>query len=364
MKYLFFDLESIHNKYEMPFSFGYVLTDADFNILKQDNLVFNPELLREEWSWRVIRTVVTINPYELSKCNKNFLSYYSKIKTLMSDENVLCVGFAINNDIKYLLSPCLRYDQDCINFNYIDLQQIILKITKKSTGLHKAYMQFCGDLPNGAHNSKDDALMTMKILKAFLKEHKISLPELLKNNPDLIGKVENFCFGYGEDLINIRAQKEQPKLQERKIKKGQEDWLLKGSKNNVIFLRFLENVQQNQQHNNILKDKKISISLNFELYNFKNMIKLVQSIADSGGKYVKKATEADIFVKGYDTYDDEGNLRCCTKLQYVKEANKNGANIEILEFDKFLNILNLDLENLNAMPEIVVTYLEDQKYAK
>ena len=73
-----------------------------------------------------------------------------------------------------------------------------------------------------------------------------------------------------------------------------------------MFIRYLENVRINDNENCVFSNKKISISLNYEMYNFRNMIKLIKLIADNGGEYIKKASLADYFVP-FETNDNDGN---------------------------------------------------------
>ena len=63
--------------------------------------------------------------------------------------------------------------------------------------------------------------------------------------------------------------------------------------------------------------------------------------------------------------DDEGNPRSCSRYKYVLESiEKEGKNIQIIEFDEFLSLLGLTKEELNSMPTIDVDYLMDDKYKK
>lgn len=100
--------------------------------------------------------------------------------------------------------------------------------------------------------------------------------------------------------------------------------------------------------------------MNYELYHFRNMLKIVQMICDCGGEYVKKASIADIFV----SYEDVESGRTCTKQKFVEEAIANGAKIQMMSFEEFLKQLNLTEEELNALPDEDVDYLLDEKYKK
>ena len=53
MNYLFFDVESIDLKHETICSFGYILTDENFNMIENDDLLINPNLKKnqfDKWS--------------------------------------------------------------------------------------------------------------------------------------------------------------------------------------------------------------------------------------------------------------------------------------------------------------------------
>ena len=121
MKYLFFDSESIHIKHEYSYTFGYVLTDENFNVLRKEDIVFNPNLKKEEYDGHVVRTMMEPS-YSLKDINKKemFPKFYTKIKRLIMEPNTLCIGFQMDEDVKHLLNNCLRHKLKPINFKYID----------------------------------------------------------------------------------------------------------------------------------------------------------------------------------------------------------------------------------------------------
>ena len=133
-------------------------------------------------------------------------------------------------------------------------------------------------------------------------------------------------------------------------------------KNNLLFLRFMENVKPKTTREQTLLGKKISISLNYEAYNFTNMMRIVQLICDCGGEYVKKASTADIFVK-YHLLED-GEERRCSKYEFVQEEIKNGKDIRVMEFDDFLKMIGITEKGLNELPIEDYEYLMDEKYKR
>ena len=84
MKFLFFDLEYATSKGGniKICEFGFVVTDENFKIKERDNFIINPNILREEWDWRVVRTILTrrVSEYENSP---KFDEYYDDIVELI-----------------------------------------------------------------------------------------------------------------------------------------------------------------------------------------------------------------------------------------------------------------------------------------
>ena len=372
MKYVFYDAESIDKEHKCSFTFGYLVTDENFNILvPKEDIVFNVDIPKENWDWRAIRNVLKGSYNEkdfMSK--KTFPQVYGKIKRLLEGDDILCVGFEANEDVKYLLGNCNKYELEPINFKYIDLRDVIRFLTgKKSSSLILEYIKYLHKPYFGIHKSCNDAEMTMLILKEILKLYKKTLSKILDENTGFIGVSDGFIYGFDGNKYDIKNPRESKyeKVGERKLKKnkpGQEDWILRGSLNNILFLRFLDYAEKTENLEQKLKDKKISISLNYEMYNFQNMLKIIQRIKNLGGEYVKKGSLADIFVKqDAPVKDENGELIPCSKYNYVLETiEKEGKKIEILEFDEFLKLIDLTKEQLENMPNIDVEYLKDEKY--
>jgi hypothetical protein len=148
----------------------------------------------------------------------------------------------------------------------------------------------------------------------------------------------------------------------RPLKEGQEDFILKGSKNYIMFLRHLDFVSPKSNCRQNLKDQKVSISINFELYNFKQMMLIIQRICDHGGEYVRKASTATIFVK--EPNNESSEERECTKFNYVQEQISNGVQIEVIEFGELMNRLDINNEDLAMAQDVDYEYLLDDKYSK
>ena len=374
MKYLFYDSESVDIKHRYSFTFGYVVTDDKFNIITPcKDIIFNPDIPQKEWDWWAYRKLLK-DSYPVSQIlsAKPFSHYYKAIKKLFSDEEILCIGFEINEDVKYLLSNCDRYGLDPISFKYIDLRVLINRLAERVPGsLAREYVQYMQKPSRGAHISSVDAEMTMSVLRVLLKEHKIDLLDYVNKNQSLLGSVDGFKYGFEDNIFDIKNPRE-PSHQNiggtryKKAKEGREDFIDKWSINKLLFSRFLDYVEPNCTGSQLLKDKNISISLNYESLHFQNMLKLVQLITNEGGTYVKNVSLADVFVKEDTVYlGKDGNPKSCSRYKYVMETiEREGKDIKIIEFDEFLAILGITVEKLNAMPNIDVEYLKDDKYKK
>ena len=68
MKYLFLDLEMANSKNGGKIcEFGYVLTNEKFEILKEENLIINPNIERKSWDY-----------YALNEILKKTAAYYER----------------------------------------------------------------------------------------------------------------------------------------------------------------------------------------------------------------------------------------------------------------------------------------------
>ena len=58
-KYVFYDSESIDIKHKYSFTFGYVVTDENFNvIMPREDIVFNPDIPKQDWDWWAYRKLL------------------------------------------------------------------------------------------------------------------------------------------------------------------------------------------------------------------------------------------------------------------------------------------------------------------
>lgn len=369
MKYLFFDIECANRDStgrNQIYSFGYLLADENMHILEREkDILINPNV--KQWDRHVVKEILAYPKLEVEK-RPRFNKVYTKIKNLLESSETIVCGFSVKDDVGYLLDECERYECEPFQFEFYDVQRLVAQLgAGKQCSLGASYMEWCGRLADGAHRSDIDARHTYEIAKAVCDKTNKKLIDLFQASERSMGKTDGFRFGYnGQDLLTRDERREQRVFRDKEknggriLKTEYQDFILKGSRNDLLFLRLLDYVQPKNKRARIFEGKKISISLNYELYHFRNMLKIVQMICDCGGEYVKKASIADIFV----SYEDVENGRTCTKQKFVEEAIANGAKIQMMSFEEFLKQLNLTEEELNALPDEDVDYLLDEKYKK
>lgn len=193
--YIWFDIECANcfDGVGKMCSFGYVVTDEEFNILDEDDVVMNPET---EFDWFLFdpkKGCQLAYSKDYFRAQHNFESYYSGIKKLLEASDRKVIGFGVSNDIGFLQSACERYDFPSINYSAYDLFNILnLKYEEK----HKLE-EWCEvmkiDISNLVpHKSSDDAKMTMLLTKAICDSAGIGIEQLLDENKGCKISVEKY----------------------------------------------------------------------------------------------------------------------------------------------------------------------------
>lgn len=214
MKYVFFDVECANclNGEGKICSFGYVVTDEDFNVLKKKDILINPNA---KFLLGNVRTGEGIKlAYPLFKFQKApiFPHFYHEIKELLEDKEHLCFGFAVHQDIAYLTYSCKRYSLPPIDFDFFDIQKLEQRLyqRKNPCGLDHLIEQF--SLPTYTyHRSDDDALMSMEVLASLLKENNLKVSDITSLYADCFNNTKRFLKVADENKIKKDKKKEMVK---------------------------------------------------------------------------------------------------------------------------------------------------------
>ena len=194
MKYLFYDTECSNcfgNNGKLC-EFGYVITNEKFEVLEKKGIIMSPGTEN-----KFDKTIYKRDPdfdwafnYEYYFEKPEFPVFYKKIKELLIDKETMVFGYAVENDIRYLFNTCDRYNLSCFDFCAYDIQTIcrdVLTNYHAKYHLTEVFQYLYGTLEFDkmqSHYSRDDAIMTMRIIEKICKLNNCSLEKLLEKTPD------------------------------------------------------------------------------------------------------------------------------------------------------------------------------------
>ena len=195
MKYLFFDIECANcfdGKGKIC-EFGYVITDEKFTVLSADSIKINPRSKFDKKGF-AIRGIELEESYEYYKTQPDFKHFYNRIKTLLCQQHQVVVGHGVDNDARYLLDECNRYNLQPINFEFYDTCELVKLIYKRENNLRlkNLYEEFCAkEEVAQKHRGLDDAYMTMSLAKFYSQDLKMPFHQVITNYSLSVG--ESFC---------------------------------------------------------------------------------------------------------------------------------------------------------------------------
>lgn len=211
--FLFFDCECANcfDGIGKICSLGYVLTDDEFNILEQEDLVMNPET---EFDWYLFspkNSCQLAYSKDYFRAKPPFSAYYKRIKKLFTNGNTYVGGFAVANDVGFLNSACERYYEEYIQYRAFDVCHLAEKVYGQKKKLFE-WVQFleCDSSDLSKHKSVDDAVATMLVFKKICEKLEKAPEEVLKENKDF--------FVTTEEVAEIAQERQYKKEMMAKIK--------------------------------------------------------------------------------------------------------------------------------------------------
>ena len=208
LKLLFFDMEFANGKIPgSVFSFGYVVTDEEFNILSGPcDICINPDC---EWNSYVADKILAY-PMETITGSPLFPACYEEICALFADADI-AVGFSVGNDVSALKKACERYKLSPIPYFWFDMEKVCKRANKNrgAHGLAGCVTAWCGQAPENQHRSDGDALATMHLMRAICRDAHIDAEMLITAYPE--------CAG---DTIALQNQQKKPRNVHRGGKNG------------------------------------------------------------------------------------------------------------------------------------------------
>ncbi len=191
--YIFFDIESSNciGGDGHICSFGYVICDQSFNVLGKEDIVMNPRAEFEPILFDPKSKCCLAYPKEYFLSQPDFSFYYDRIKKLLTEKNRKVLGFAVENDIDFLVCACNHFNLAQFDFMAYDSRIIADRLNNDHNGL-SAWLKFYNIDTDSftAHKSSDDAEMTMLLVQKMCQAKKMSLKEFLAFNFNALRSVE------------------------------------------------------------------------------------------------------------------------------------------------------------------------------
>lgn len=312
MQYVFFDIECacVYKNVAKICVFGYVVADENFNILKKEDILINPNgkfHLTDRGGDGIVL------PYDYGDFKKypDFKRFYPKIRDLLQGEDKLVFGHAAINDVKYLNLETKRYKLPSFSFNFADTQVLYMAMTEtfdRQAGLESLTQIF--EIDYTPHCAADDAYATMRIAQEMCVRDACTLPELLEKYSVRFGKIENYQFA------NCSSRRRSEYIDERNRLKRER------GERRAKFNDFVYGYRVRPQSAE-LRGKRFSFSrcIEEDLALAKGLVK---EIVRRGGKYSLKLSGCNVFV------ESEGD-----------DSVRRGAAHKLYEEGKIREILSL-----------------------
>lgn len=347
MNYCFFDIEcaNCYGGKGKICSFGYVITDDQFNILEKKDIVINP------------RSSFNLGPdlklaYTKAEFRQAapFPDYYDEIGALLEYPEYVILGYSIENDCNFLRSDCKRYNLPCFEFPFYDVQCMIMQMfdLQNMPSLQKALEFFGMHEDQEIHKSDDDAYMTMLAMKGACIHLGITPSELLERFNIAKGTLKDYEIqsNYKEERERQRALRDAER--QKAIADANRNRIRYNSPNFHAFQRHLKRLSV-MPGDGELDGERVCLSSGYEKNNYRQMLKITELITANGGKYVQKASQCSLFV-ACEEMDGMGNVMPDKRRSFVENAIEEGSPVRVIMLPELLTMLGTTEEELNALP--------------
>lgn len=285
MEFVFFDIECacVYKNVAKICVFGYVIADEQFNILKKEDILINPNG-KFHLTDRGGEGIVLPYDYEDFKNYPDFKHFYPQIKEILEGEDKLVFGHAAINDIRYLNLETKRYKLPSFEFSFGDTQIFYMAMTEtydRQAGLENLTHVF--EIDYTPHCAADDAYATMRIAQEMCKKENKTLPELMRGYGIEFGKISDYQFS------NCISRRRNAYIQEKSREKA-ERGERRSKFNNFVYGYRVHPLSDE------LRGKKFSFSRSIE-EDVAEAKKLVKEIVKRGGRYSLKLSNCTVFVE-------------------------------------------------------------------
>lgn len=301
MEYVFFDIECacVYKNVAKICVFGYCVADENFNIIKKEDILINPNG-KFHLTDRGGDGIVLPYDYEDFKKYPDFKKFYPRIRELLEGEDKTVFGHAAINDVKYLNLETKRYRLPSFRFRFADTQVLYMAMTEtfdRQAGLESLTQIF--EIDYTPHCAADDAYATMRIAQEMCEKENCTLPELLEKYGIRFGRIENYQFSNCSSRRRSDYLKEKSRL---KRERGE-----KRAKFNDFVYGYRVRPQSDE-----FRGRRFSFSRSIE-EELPLAKRLVKEIVRRGGKYSLKLSGCNTFVE--EEGDESVRSEAAHKLQ-------------------------------------------------
>ncbi len=334
MRYLAFDIECCDGAHICEF--GYVITDEDFNVKEQKDIIINPEhkfRLTGRPGGRDIYLSFTEEQYYSSPL---FTEYYEEIKNLLERKDQVVIGHSVSSDAGFLKTACKKYNLPPINFSFFDSQKAYGEYAniKNSISLEKAESLLELPKPEHLHKSDEDALLTLQLVQAMCNRLEVTLPQLMELCPAACGSSENYMIRYKGNSLEemLETVDKNPSA-------------LSNGKKERCIAKFAKSVRpQGEIIKSKLNGKNYCFGRRFEMNNVKLALLLIQLMKNHGSTYNTKVIENDLYIATDEEIIDGAQPN--TRYAMAQQKRETQQNFEILTFDELYKLIGVTEEEL------------------
>ena len=361
MNYVFFDIECA-NCFQgrgKICSFGYVITDEFFNVLKKEDIIINPRSKFHLIGHGNHPGIVLAYDEKTFKSSPSFPSFYTKIRSLLEDPNNLIFGFSVMSDAGYIKSECQRYNKEIFDYKFIDVQRIYADMHEltDTPSLIKCAAHYGVTQTQDVHKSDDDALFTMQVMKGLCEDASMSAFELIDRYENCKCWCENGELDSQYAVYKARLRASKLSKMEKATNTKRSNWMNSDTNNSSEFLKYISRVFIHYSHGGPLSGKRVCISSLYEDFHFAEMMNIVSTLAQHGVKYTTKPYNCDIFVT-YSLKNKNGESYECYRLKKALRLNESREQqIQFIPFEVFLKDLELDESEISVLDRSKLSFM-------
>ena len=330
-------------------SFGYVLTDEDFRILKKEDILINPEAAfctgaRSKKKRDEGRGITLAYPEKVFRRSPTFPKVYDKIRDILEKDGQTIIGFSHANDVRYLCTACRRYRMPFFAYSFFDIQDVYREYVRmlEQISLEKIIHELGVNIDGYTlHKSDDDAEISMLVAKAICDKTSVSLGELIDKYSRYVGETRDGEIFY-DGIESERAA----------VKKARN--ACRGAVAN-----FANNLKITRTKGP-LAGKKICSGTKLEKDDWVFALKLAGCLAEKGARYVGNIREADYYVRFDEDEGEKGD-----RLYYITH-NLSESGIKVINKEELFSMMEMterDIFNFTT-PKIERLRAQTDRYVK